>query len=59
MLEARAVGTERNAAKGAAEKENVEGALKILDDQTFDVEQQDYGMQPGSPFSAFIQTRSW
>ena len=40
MLEARAADTERNAAKGAAEKENVEGALKILDDQTFDYEDQ-------------------
>jgi len=47
MLEARAAETERNARKGAAEKENVEGALRILDDQTFDFEDQPYGGPAG------------
>jgi curved DNA-binding protein CbpA len=51
-LDARAAETDRNAAKGAAEKENVEGALRILDDHTFDFEQQQpgVGMLVGGPF---------
>ena len=57
MLEARAADTERNAAKGAAEKENVEGALKILDDQTFDYEDQPYGGPAGQSALANFQLR--
>ena len=59
MLEARAADTERNAAKGAAEKENVEGALKILDDQTFDYEDQPYGGPAGQSALANFQFRGF
>jgi curved DNA-binding protein CbpA len=54
MLDARAAETERNAEKGKSEKENVEGALKILNDHMFDVETaQQFAQMGGAAFNFF------
>ena len=57
MLEERAAETERNAAKGKAEEENIRDAVKILDDHTFDYEDQPYGGPAGQSALANFQFR--
>jgi len=48
MLESRAAEIERNAAKGKAEKADIENALKVLDDHEFEWEDQPYGAPTGA-----------
>ena len=59
MLDARAAETERNAEKGKTEKENVEGALRILDDHAFDVEIAQQTVAGGFAYVQFSQQRGF
>jgi curved DNA-binding protein CbpA len=59
MLDARAAETERNAAKGQAEETNIRDAVKILDDHTFDFEEQPYGGPVGQSALANFQFRGF